>query len=233
MTAPFSLFEPVDADQLADDLVPGPIGGELLAQPVRQRRAVDHPALVAAADQQDRPLGREVLGEVGMLEQVLDQLAPLVAFPACPERPGPPARWESGRAGRGRRGAGTPRPMPAFAGLTPAFFQPSSISLSMKTELDPDALRLLWPNRHRPALRCHRDARRQRRSTRNPTPPVASSQPLRDATRVRRVSMDGLLRSNLRSVLSRSPDRVAAIDYEPRQLQLRFVTRCVEFCTKS
>ncbi len=75
-------------DQLMDDLVPGPIGAELLAQPVVQRGAVDHPALVAPADQEDRPLGREVLGEVGMIEQVLDQLAALVGLPGGQEGPG-------------------------------------------------------------------------------------------------------------------------------------------------
>ena len=75
-------------DQLMDDLVPGPIGRELLSQPARQGGAVNHPPLVAAADQQDRPLGGEILGEIGMVEQVLDQLSPLVAFPRAQERPG-------------------------------------------------------------------------------------------------------------------------------------------------
>ena len=66
-------------DQVVDDLVPGPIGGELLAQPAPERTAIDHPPLVAPADQQDGPLGGEVLGVVRVLEQVLDQL---IAQPA-------------------------------------------------------------------------------------------------------------------------------------------------------
>ena len=74
------LVRALGRDQVVDDLVPGPVRRELLAQPARQGRAVDHPSLVAPADQQDGPLGREVLGVVGVLEQVLDQL--LAACPA-------------------------------------------------------------------------------------------------------------------------------------------------------
>ena len=74
LTAPFSWLIARRRDQFMDDFVPGTIRSELLAQPIRQRRAVDHPALVATTDQKDRPLSREILGEIRMIEQVGDQL---------------------------------------------------------------------------------------------------------------------------------------------------------------
>ena len=73
--------------QLVDDFVPRPIGVELLSKPARQRWAIDHAALVLAADQEDGPLRRGILGVVGMIEEVLDQFSPLIALTRNQERP--------------------------------------------------------------------------------------------------------------------------------------------------
>ena len=73
--------------QIEDHVVPRAIGGELLAQPATESIAVNHPALVAPADQQDRPLGREVLGIVRVLQQIIDELVPLVGLSGLEERP--------------------------------------------------------------------------------------------------------------------------------------------------
>ncbi len=75
------------ADQFMDDLVQGRSEPDI-APPVVQRGTIDHLALVAPADGPDRPLGGEVLGEIGMVEQVLDHFAPLVRFLGIQERPG-------------------------------------------------------------------------------------------------------------------------------------------------
>ena len=83
MTAPFSLFEPVDETSSWTISFQGRSDANCFRSQLVSAAAVDHPALVAAADQEDRPLGREILGEVGMIEQVLDQLVPLVASLAC------------------------------------------------------------------------------------------------------------------------------------------------------
>ncbi len=72
-------------DQVMDDLVPGPFRAELLPEPTGQGGTIHPPTRVAAPDQQDRPLRGEILGIVGMIEQILDQFPPLVRFSSAQE----------------------------------------------------------------------------------------------------------------------------------------------------
>ena len=68
------LVVPGRRDQLEGDLVPRPVLGELLAEPVAKCLLVDVLALVLPADQDDFPLIGEVLLVVLVGEEVLDKL---------------------------------------------------------------------------------------------------------------------------------------------------------------
>ncbi len=135
MTAPLSLFEPVDETSSWTTSFQGRSEANCFRSQFVKRSPVDHPPLVAAADQQDGPLGREVLGEIGMIEQVSDQLLPFVLSHGSAGRLGTPGRWEFVPEGRDTLAARTLHRKPVLAGLTPAFFHASSINWSIKAGL--------------------------------------------------------------------------------------------------
>ncbi len=58
----------------------GRFSSELAAEPGGQGVGVDLALLHLPAQEGHLPLGREILGVVGVAEQVLDELGPLVAF---------------------------------------------------------------------------------------------------------------------------------------------------------